>query len=221
MIIPGINCRDFETAAVQAKKISEFSEWAHIDVGDGVFTPNVTWSNLEEFSHLASELPMLHFEVHLMVVNPEKVIEGWLKNGAERAIVHLEAMSDPHQILAVAPKYGSPTTIDTIDGRQVMLAINPGTSAEMLAPYINSFSSFQILAVSPGPSGQEFNESVLEKIKFLRERAPNAIIEVDGGINPETARLAKEAGANILVSTSYIMNNPDPKGAYEELQRIM
>lgn len=214
MIIPGINCRDFETAAAQAKQISEFSSWAHLDVSDGVFTPSVSWGNLEEFSFLTSELPMLRFEVHLMVVNPEEVIEGWLKNGAERAIVHLEAISNPHLILETAKKAGG----------EVMLAISPGTSAEMLLPYLNppagGFSAFQILAVSPGPSGQEFNESVLTKIRFLRERAPNAIIEVDGGINPETAKLAKEAGANILVSTSYIMDSPDPKGAYEELSKI-
>ncbi len=200
-----------------AKKVSEFSEWAHLDVEDGVFTPNTTWNNLEEFSHLASELPMLRFEAHLMVVNPEKVVEAWFKAGAERVIVHLEAIGDPHRLLAIPPIYRSPTMID---GGRVMLAVNPGTSAEALVPYLNSFFGFQILAVAPGPSGQKFNESVVEKIKFIREHAPNAIIEVDGGINPETAKLAKEAGANILVSTSYIMNSPDPKHAYEELEKV-
>ena len=207
MIIPGINCRDFETAAIQAKKISEFSTWAHIDVSDGVFTPSVSWGNLEEFSFLATELPTLRFEVHLMVANPEQVIEHWFKAGVERVIIHLEAMSDPHFVLETAKKSAG----------EVMLAINPSTPADALVPYLSSFSAFQILAVSPGPFGQEFNENVLEKIKFLREKAPNAIIEVDGGINPETAKLAKEAGANILTSTSYIMDSPDPKGAYEEL----
>lgn len=177
---------------------------------DGVFTSSVTWRHLEEFSFLTSELPMLHFEVHLMVVNPEQAIEGWLKNGAERVIIHLEAMGNPHLILETAKKVGG----------EVMLAISPGTSAEMLTPYISSFSAFQILAVSPGPSNQKFDERASEKIKFLRERAPDAIIEADGGINPETAKLAREAGANILVSTSYIMSSPDPKGAYEELSRI-
>lgn len=209
MITPAINCREYETAAVQAKKISEFSEWAHIDVSDGVFTPSVSWGNLEEFSHLATELPMLRFEVHLMVANPEEVMESWLKAGAERVIIHIEAMSDPHRILETVKRTGG----------QVMLAVNPQTSVEMFLPYLSSFSAFQVLAVSPGPSGQEFNESVLEKIKFLRERAPNAIIEVDGGINPETAKLAKKAGANILVSGAYIMGSPDPQGAYDELKK--
>ena len=155
---------------------------------------------------------MLHFEVHLMIEDPEKAVEHWFKAGAERVIVHLEAMRDPHFVLETAKKSAG----------EVMLAINPSTPVDALVPYLNppagGFSGFQILAVSPGPSGQEFNENVLEKIKFLRERAPNAIIEVDGGINPETAKLAKEAGANILVSTSYIMDSPDPKGAYEELE---
>ncbi|MEX2033058.1 MAG: hypothetical protein WD889_00660 [Candidatus Colwellbacteria bacterium] len=219
MIIPGINCRDFETAAVQAKKISEFSSWAHIDVSDGVFTPSVSWGNLEEFSHLAEQLPMLRFEIHLMAVNPEGVIEDWFKAGAERVIVHYEAMSNPHLIseLSQKQKYGARSAID---GREMMLAVSPGTSAEVLTPYLGSFNGFQVLAVAPGPSGQRFDERVLEKIKFLRERTPNAIIEVDGGINPETAKLAKEAGADVLVSTSYIMTSPDPRGAYETLQRI-
>lgn len=177
-------------------------------MSDGVFTASPTWNNLEEFSFLTSELPMLHFEVHLMAVNPEQAIEGWLKNGAERVIVHLEAMSNPHLILE---------KVKEADG-EVMLAINPGTSADGLLPYLNSFSAFQILAVPPGPSNQKFDERALEKIKFLRERAPNAIIEVDGGINPETAKLAKEARANILVSTSYIMDSPDPASAFQRLE---
>ena len=177
-------------------------------MGDGVFTPNVSWGNVEEFSFLATELPLLRFEVHLMVVDPEKVMEQWFKAGAERVIIHLEAMSDPHFVLEMAKRYEG----------GVMLAINPSTAVEALVPYLNSFTAFQVLAVPPGPSGQKFNLEVLEKIKFLRERAPNAIIEVDGGINPETAKLAKEAGANILVSASYIMNSPDPKGAYQQLE---
>ena len=180
-------------------------------MGDGVFTPNVSWGNLEEFSHLATELPLLRFEVHLMVVDPEKIMEQWLKAGAERVVIHLEAMIDPHFVLETSKKYKG----------GVMLAINPSTTVETLVPYLNSFAAFQVLAVSPGPSGQKFSLEALEKIKFLRQRAPNAIIEVDGGINPETAKLAKEAGASILVSGSYIINSPDPKGAYEELQRIM
>lgn len=199
---------------MQAKKISEFSEWAHLDVEDGVFTPSVSWGNLEEFSHLASELPMLRFEIHLMVANPEQVLGDWFKAGADRAIVHFEAMSNPHLILDAAKKSGG----------ELMLALSPGTAADMLVPYLHppagGFSGFQILAVFPGPSGQKFNASVLEKIKFLREKAPDAIIEVDGGINPETAKLVKEAGASILVSGSYVMNSPDPRSAYEALSRI-
>lgn len=209
MIIPGINCRDFETAAVQIKKISEFSEWAHIDVVDGVFAPNVTWRNTEEFSSLALEFPLLRFEIHLMVTNPEEVLEGWLKAGAERVIIHLETMKNPHFILDMAKKSGG----------EVMLASSPQTAKEILLPYLNSFSFFQVLAVPPGLAGQKFNLEALEKIKFLRERKPDATIEVDGGINPEVAKLAKEAGANILASVSYIMNSPDPKGAYEELNK--
>ena len=210
MIIPGINSRDYEAAARAAKKISEFSDWAHLDVEDGVFTPNLTWGDPLEFKELRESetaIKMMNFEVHLMIQEPEKELQSWLGAGAKRVIIHLEAMSNPHFILETAKK----------TGKEVMLAISPPTAVEMLTPYLSSFSAFQILAVSPGASGQKFDEKVLEKIKFLREGAPDAIIEVDGGINPETAKLAREAGARVLVSTSYIMNSPDPASAFRAL----
>jgi ribulose-phosphate 3-epimerase len=87
-------------------------------------------------------------------------------------------------------------------------------------PYLKHSRLFQVLAVQPGPSGQPFLSSVLEKIRFLREEHPDATIEVDGGINLETAKLVKEFGADTIVSSSYIFNSPDPKRAYQELSAV-
>jgi len=142
-----------------------------------------------------------------MVEEPEEVIKAWFQGGAKRVIVHLETISNPDFLLDVADEYGG----------EVMLAIAPSTPVDLLLPHTNSFRYFQILAVSPGPAGQKFKMEILEKIRFLRQMAPDAKIEVDGGITPETARLAKIAGADIVASASYIFGSKNPKQAYEEL----
>ncbi len=145
-----------------------------------------------------------------MVENPDEVFESWFKAGAKRIIVHLESAKNLEAIAEVAKSYGA----------EVMLAILPGTSAEKLLPYAKRFRHFQILSVSPGPSGQKFHEASLEKVKFLQESLPGATIEVDGGINLETGRLAKDAGADILVSDVYIFGSLDPQSSYRELKSI-
>ncbi|MEK9186552.1 MAG: hypothetical protein AAB885_03130, partial [Patescibacteria group bacterium] len=153
----------------------------------------------------------LKFELHLMVSNPESVIDGWLRTGmVKRVIVHLESMTDSVYLIEKCKKYGA----------ECMLAINPGTEVERLYAHASDFKYFQILAVYPGLAGQEFKQEIINKIKSLRKQVPNAIIEIDGGINPETAKLCKEAGADILVSASYIWGNNNPKKAYEELLSI-
>ena len=112
--------------------------------------------------------------------------------------------------------------IDKIDnfGAELGIAINPETPPETLKPYLKAVHFIQLLAVKPGPSGQKLDEAVLNKIKFVKSENPEAQIEIDGGINPETAKLAKYAGADILASASYIWRSPDPKKAYETLKEI-
>ena len=209
-IIPAINCSDFETLSRQLEKISWFlpkGGWVHIDIVDGMFSKNITWNNPAGLLDLKSSYPDFNFEIHLMVESPDEFVEIWFMNGASRVIVHLEAVSNPDYILDIASRYNG----------EVTLSIIPSTPADLLLPQVGSFSSFQVLAVEPGFAGQEFSLESLGKIKFLRNVAPSAKIEVDGGINPETARLAKIAGADTAVSASYIFNNINPQKAYEEL----
>ena len=242
-VIPAINAPDFKTAKKQIEEAAEFSDWIHIDVTDGVFSPAILWGSPEELKNLVSELqfwevepPMEvqppYFEVHLMVSNPEGVIDAWLRTGVvKRVIVHLEAMTDSVYILAKCKKYGV----------EAMLAINPGTEVERLLAHKDDFDKFQVLAVQPGWAGQKFDKKMIDKIKFIRQNMPDAtphitssdklgeaprsyvwgaIIEVDGGINPETAKLCKKAGADIVVSASYIFGSKNPKKAYEELASL-
>ncbi len=207
-VIPVINCPGFKCAKNLTETAVQFrSGWVHIDVVDGNFAKNVTWGNPNELASIKAAYPNINFEIHLMVEEPEEVIKAWFQGGAKRVIVHLETISNPDFLLDVADEHGG----------EVMLAIAPSTPVDLLLPHTNSFRYFQILAVSPGPAGQKFKMEILEKIRFLRQMAPDAKIEVDGGITPETARLAKIAGADIVASASYIFGSKNPKQAYEEL----
>lgn len=207
-VIPVINCPNFKCIKERAEKAAQFGcSWIHIDVTDGKFTENVTWSSPEELAVLKGMYPDINFEVHLMVENPEEAVKSWFMRGAKRVIVQLETLSNPDSILDVADEYGG----------EVMLSIGPATPADLLLPHTNYFRYFQVLTVNPGLAGQKFKMESLEKVGFLRQIAPDAKIEVDGGITPETARLAKIAGADIIASASYIYGSEDPKQAYEEL----
>ncbi len=209
-IIPAINCPDFETLSKQLDEAYRFlpeGSFVHIDIVDGMFSKNITWNNPAELLDLKSSYPDLNFEIHLMVENPDEFVEVWFINGASRVIVHLEAVNNPDYILDIASRYNG----------EVALSIIPSTPADLLLPHVGSFSSFQVLAVTPGFAGQKFSLESLEKIEFLRNVAPGSKIEVDGGINPETARLAKISGADYAASASYIFNNINPQKAYEEL----
>lgn len=210
-VIPVINCQvgDLECVSRKLGAYEKFSEWVHLDVADGRFTFNKSWNEPEVWAKLKSKARL---EVHLMVLEPEKLADDWFRAGAERLIVHKETVEAQAlaRIRAVAAERGA----------RLMIAINPETPVEMLEPDMKEFSEFQLLAVSPGPAGQKFLPIVLEKIKFLRARAPDGRIEIDGGVTPETAKLAKDAGATVVVSGSYLWEKGDPKGAFEDLQRI-
>ncbi len=207
-VIPSLNCRfkDLACARERARVAKGFSDWIHLDIADGRFTFNKTWGSPEEWKALNSKLKL---EVHLMVEEPEKQIMDWIEAGAERIIVHAETLSS--EAAEEIEKFGKEHAVE------MMLAFSPETRLEMGREYFKRFSEYQILAVYPGLPDQVFLPIVLEKIRFLRESFPKANIEVDGGINLGTARAVKAAGANILISASFIFEAKDPKIAYEEL----
>jgi ribulose-phosphate 3-epimerase len=211
-VIPVINCPD--VACVQkkiaiAKTFLREGDFLHLDVTDGLFATHQTWADPLEWEKLKSPFAL---EVHLMVEHPEERVDDWLAAGVRRLIVHAESLTPQsmHEILSTAARYHV----------EVMLSSKPESISEELVPYFRQFTAFQVLAVQPGPEGQEFLPFVCEKIRFLREELPDAIIEVDGGMNLETARQVKEVGADTIASESYIFNAADPKKAYEELCAI-
>jgi ribulose-phosphate 3-epimerase len=211
-VIPVINCPDVECVQKKiavAKTFLAEGDWLHLDVTDGSFATYQTWADSLEWGKLKSPFAL---EVHLMVEHPEEYVDDWLAAGARRLIVHTESLTPQsmHEILSTAARYHG----------EVMLSSKPESISEELTLYFRYFAAFQVLAVQPGSAGQKFLPFVTEKIRFLREELPDAIIEVDGGMNLETALQVKEAGADTIVSASYIFNAADPKKAYEELSAI-
>jgi len=181
--------------------------WVQLDVSDGTFGSAQSWKNPQDLNNFETSLKM---EVHLMMDNIEEKIGGWLTSSVQRIIFHLETSKDPILLINKIEEAG----------KEVGIAIGLDTSWTRLMPFCNKIDLFQVLAVSPGPSGQEFQEECLEKIKSLRENCSSAIIEVDGGVNREVAKKVKEAGADIVNTGSYIFNSNDIKRAIEELRNI-
>ncbi len=211
-VIPVINCPDIVCAEKKIDIMKTFlkeGDLLHLDVTDGSFATHKTWADPLAWASLRSPFGA---EIHLMVDHPEEYVDNWFTAGARRLILHAESLSSEslHEIISAAKRYHV----------ELMLASKPESAPEDMLPYIKHFSAFQVLAVQPGPAGQKFLPFITEKVQFLREELPDAIIEVDGGITPETARLVAAVGADTVVSSSYIFNATDPKKAYEELLAI-
>ncbi len=208
-VIPVINCAEFECVEKRLKSAEAFAKWVHLDVSDARFTFGKSWADASIWSEIGKGV---NTEVHLMVEEPEKVVTSWLEAGAKRLIVHVETINEKSfgEIEIAVKKYNA----------ELMLAISPETPVEKLKPYLEKVSEFQVLAVHAGPAGQNFLPLVLDKVRFLRKELPDATIEVDGGINLETAKLVKEAGADIVTTATYVFNSDNPAARYEELRRL-
>ena len=209
LVIPAINEVEFSEVSKKIGIAGVFSSWIHIDIVDGRFASNITWNNPSEL-FAASSQPSINIEAHLMVENPEAVIKDWILAGAKRIVIQLEAIDSVK----------ARSVLEIADDVEIGLAVNPETPIEDALPYLENFKFILILGVNPGLAGRPFNEKILEKIKFLKNYYPNVIIEADGGINLETAKLVKEAGADIVVSASYIWGSQNSEKAYQELTVI-
>lgn len=207
-VIPSINCPPRATGCVYdrlaaAKRFG--APRVHLDIADGLFTFHKTWNEPE---HWPDQAPRV--EVHLMVEDPREHVSRWIDvAGADRFILQAETVT-PGMFHALAEHLRS-------RGKHVMLSLAPESRTHAFLPYLEQTLQFQFLAVHPGLSGQKFLPRTLERITWLRRRKPDAIIEVDGGVTPETAALARRAGADMLVAGSYVFDSSNPAKAYREL----
>ncbi len=182
----------------------------HIDVMDGKFVDNKTWTTSEIIKLTKySNLPL---DVHLMVNNPSKYIEDYAMLNTNNITFHYEAVKDVNKIINEIKDYGL----------KVGIAVNPDTDVKNIYDYLSNIDIVLIMSVYPGKSGQVFINETLDKIKELKDYIVNnnlkTLISVDGGINDETGKLCKEAGADVLVSASYIHN--DIKNNIDKLKEL-
>ena len=204
-IIPSINVNNFEELRDKIRLVESYANWAHIDVSDGVFTKHVSWHDPKELVGFETSLKL---EVHLMIDKPEREIDEWAIVPADRIIFHQES-TNVHKLI-----------LEKIHAakKETGIAIKPDTNWIKLFPYFDSVDLLQLLAVYPGPSGQEFQEEILHKLEHIHSLHPRAIIEVDGGINTAVARRCAKGGANALVAGSSIFSNKNIVEAIEKLK---
>ena len=179
----------------------------HLDVMDGVFTKYKT-IDYEYFDQMREKSPLL-FDAHLMVAEPQKVLNKYIKSEANIITLHYESFEDKLLMVKLLKKIKKA-------GKMVGLAIDLETQIEVVEPYLELLDLVLIMSVKAGKGGQEFDESVIKKIKYVRKQNSEILIEVDGGINDKTGAQCVKAGADILVSGSYVFNND----AYEAIQAL-
>ncbi len=179
----------------------------HLDVMDGVFTKYKTIDH-EYFDTLREKSPLL-FDAHLMVAEPQKVINKYIKSPANIITLHYESFEDKALMVNVLKKIKKA-------GKMVGLAIDLDTRIEVIDTYIKYLDLALIMSVKAGKGGQEFDKSAINKIKYVRKLNSEILIEVDGGINDKTGAQCVKAGADILVAGTYVYNND----AYDAIQAL-
>lgn len=208
LIAPSILSADFGKLNEEIASVEPFCDLISVDVMDGHFVPNIT-VGMPVLKCIKTKLPI---ECHLMIEHPEKYIEEFVKAGAQIISVHYEALGEHgervREVLELIRGLGA----------KASLAIKPGTSVEIVELFLDFMDCAVVMSVEPGFGGQKFIPEALDKIRWLREHKPELDIIVDGGINEETAKLCREAGANILVAGSYVFGAQDRGEAIQSLR---
>ena len=187
MIAPSLLAADFSAMGEQLRRVQQ-AEAVHIDIMDGNFVPNLSMGPqmVEALRPQSSQI----FDVHLMLLHPLPYVPVFRKAGADWLTFHVECADDPERVLRAIEESGA----------KPGMALKPATPAEALYPYGERLHCVTVMTVEPGFGGQKLMEGPLEKVRQLKERFPHLVVEVDGGVNEETAPLVRQAGADLLVA---------------------
>lgn len=212
LIAPSMLSADFCNLAKDIEMVNQSSaDWFHLDIMDGVFVPNLSFGlPVVKAIRTLAEKPL---DVHLMITDPGRYISDFKQAGADWLTVHYEAVTHLHRVVWQIKNE------DMLAG----VALNPHTPVALLEDIIADLDMVLIMSVNPGFGGQKFIENSLKKVSQLKEmiikHKSDALIEVDGGVDAETAPQLVKAGADILVAGNYVFKSPDPIEAIQTIKK--
>ncbi|MEK7719509.1 MAG: ribulose-phosphate 3-epimerase [Bacteroidota bacterium] len=211
LIAPSLLAADFTRLGDDIQMVNQsVADWIHCDVMDGHFVPNISFGLpvIEQIKKVAGK-PL---DVHLMISDPDRYLERFKEAGADILTVHYETCPHLHRTIGAIREMGMKAGV----------AINPHTPVQMLIDIMHDLDLILLMTVNPGFGGQKFIPGSYKRLVTLRQMvntlAPNALIEVDGGVNLNTGRQLFMAGADVLVAGNFIFSSADPKATIEALK---
>jgi ribulose-phosphate 3-epimerase len=213
LIAPSVLAADFANIQRDFEMInSSEADWFHIDVMDGVFVPNISFG-MPVISAMKKHAKK-PLDVHLMIVNPDQYISTFKEIGADILTVQYEACTHLHRTLQAIKA----------EGMKAGVALNPHTPVGLLEDLIHDIDVVCIMSVNPGFGGQSFIENTYNKVvelkKIIKKKQSATLIEIDGGVNSDNAKLLIDAGADVLVAGSFVFKSSNPKSTIEKLKSI-